>query len=717
MDQSQKTEKLRRYFEKVSPGIFDDRAGGLESMATGDHEMAGLEGGLEKLASHQELTESESVGLEAIIHKEHRPAVFIRNDSFEVPPDPWTHYGEGQTRTNIDQTIPCIGRVEVPEVTGMPFGGTGFIVGPGLIMTNRHVAEIFTRGLGIRNLRFKNGLSAGLNLRKEVDRDDLQDLEVTKIEMIHPYWDMALLRVKGLSSDHSQLTLSTQHTDDSAGAEIAVIGYPAKDPRNNIALQDEIFQGTYNVKRMQPGRIEAERQIMSFGNNVPAATHDASTLGGNSGSAVVHVESGKILALHFAGLYLDANFAVPAAELAQDQRVVDAGVNFDGSSNTTNNWANRWSLADSVGESGGGGVPPRSTAQQSPPSGGDDNGGTGIAGGGSDQTVSITIPLKITVSLGTPENQTVRPNHASNMESQTQTEGLFGSEDDGESIVKEAYRRAGSSFLNVNEYSLPAAITTAAASKLVYSNDKAHVELTCRGEFDFDSCTFLKSDNTECFVAFTDEIALVCFRGTKGKKDWIANMNLASVPTDFGLVHGGFLGGFLDINQQIEDILDRSINGKPLIITGHSLGGALSTIAASEWRNRYNIGSIYTFGQPAVGDSGFRTSMEEFNSRYYRIVNDDDIVAKIPPGYKHVGRRIKLPSSRKLRMAGLEVASTEESLATEKMLSEIEFHLLQNQLDPTQQSVGNEGPLPSISDHFMVNYLDKLMRLMDVSGT
>ena len=43
------------------------------------------------------------------------------------------------------------------------------------------------------------------------------------------------------------------------------------------------------------------------------------------------VRTGQVLGLHFGGVYLDANYAVPAWELARDARVADAGVRFAGS--------------------------------------------------------------------------------------------------------------------------------------------------------------------------------------------------------------------------------------------------------------------------------------------------------------------------------------------------------------------------------------------------
>ena len=40
--------------------------------------------------------------------------------------------------------------------------------------------------------------------------------------------------------------------------------------------------------------------------------HDCSTLGGNSGSVVLSLETGEAVGLHFAGRFLEANFAVPS---------------------------------------------------------------------------------------------------------------------------------------------------------------------------------------------------------------------------------------------------------------------------------------------------------------------------------------------------------------------------------------------------------------------
>ena len=175
--------------------------------------------------------------------------------------------------------------------------------------------------------------------------------------MIHPYWDMALLRVDDLPTDR-MLRLSVKSPEELLDRNVVVIGYPARDERNDVALQDRIFNRTYNVKRLQPGVIRARAKVQSFENTVNALTHDASTLGGNSGSAVIEVDTGEVVALHFAGEYLKANYAVPMHELARDSRVASR-LNFEGTLPPTNDWAPAWRSVEGTDDSASAAAPPQ----------------------------------------------------------------------------------------------------------------------------------------------------------------------------------------------------------------------------------------------------------------------------------------------------------------------------------------------------------------------
>jgi endonuclease I/V8-like Glu-specific endopeptidase len=396
-----KEERLRRAAELVKRIAPDNnvenlrRSSGLESMDEMDEKTRLANQALEKLHLNRPLALDESAALEAIVLPRERPVVFVQKDTFKTPEAPWEHYNEDLPRQNIEAAILSIGRVELPNHPSLPYGGTAFVVGDGLLMTNRHVAAIFTTGLGTHNLNFTTGLSAEVDFKREQESTDTDSLHVLKVVMIHPYWDMALLKVEGLAPKRKALKLSTQPPETLDGTQVAVIGYPARDWRNDSEVQDRIFQGVYNIKRMHPGLIRTRKPILSFGKTVSALTHDASTLGGNSGSAVIDVRNHEVVGLHFGGKYLEDNFAVPTYELARDPRVAALGVQFSGIMPTsTGEWDAFWQGLETTGLSQNATTPasPGVTIMQP----------NTVTTTMSNPTATWTIPLQVSVSFGTP---------------------------------------------------------------------------------------------------------------------------------------------------------------------------------------------------------------------------------------------------------------------------------------------------------------------------
>src|ERR1700751_1103620 len=370
MEKRERAELLKKMLLQIAPGdnienvARPSRDGGLESIDTG---ISPAENGLKKVAEgrQHELTDEEMNGLEAIVLPQNRPVVFVKGDFYDDVEHPWEKLNPSEVKARVSRAFPSIGRIEVPNMPQIPYGGTGFVVGKRLVMTNRHVAKLFSSGLGLK-IVYNSGDSV-VNFRRQIDSRDSDCnayVEVLGVEMIHPYWDMALLRVADLPDDRI-LALSTKMPEDLEGRDIVAVGYPAKDWRSDLALQDRIFSSQYNVKRLQPGVLRKRASIRSFANEVNAVTHDASTLGGNSGSAVLDVETNQVLALHFAGEYLKANYAVPMYELARDSRVTAKKLNFDGTLTPTNDWEPSWLLTEdtevtassSPSEPGGSGSP------------------------------------------------------------------------------------------------------------------------------------------------------------------------------------------------------------------------------------------------------------------------------------------------------------------------------------------------------------------------
>lgn len=129
--------------------------------------------------------------------------------------------------------------------------------------------------------------------------------------------------------------------------------------------------------------------------------------------------------------------------------------------------------------------------------------------------------------------------------------------------------------------------------------------------------------------------AVLVFRGTEQNvKDFVTDLGTLPVPVIGGsvLVHEGFLKGLDSVWQQISRKLDEITS--PLFYTGHSLGAALATLAASRRSPR----AVYTFGSPRVGNDAFVSVLQSVP--VYRIVDGSDMIPTLPPevmGYSHVG--------------------------------------------------------------------------------
>lgn len=678
-------------------------ASSLESLAgeprARDHAQRALRG----VAQGRLLNIDERNVLEAIVLPQHRPVIDIRKGSYGGVPAPWAHLTKKKVRKRLEHVIPAIGRVEVPNHPTAPYAGTGFRVGPNLLMTNRHVAGVFASGVGRRGLHFRTGRKPAVDFVREVEPSVPQLLRVRKVVMVHPHWDMALLQVDGLDDNQPILELSTQHPDDLNGCDVAVIGYPARDYRNDLALQDKIFGGTYEVKRLQPGKLLALREVESFGRLVNAITHDASTLGGNSGSAVVDCATGQVVALHFAGRYLDANFAVPGFELGRDPVVVDSGVSFAGAVEPTTNWATLWMLADE-GEGIGASKPSLVSTQASA-----DLQAVSQGHGAAEFTIPITVSIQVghagasTAPVGAQAGFAADPPSALPSE----VEGKFGGSSD-QAVVDAAYRDFSADAVSSSDFHWRTALASACLSHLVYE-DEAVVSRTLIGRWEFDGGEFISSDDTECCVAWTQDRVAIAFRGTAQLRDWIANLNNFSCEADYGTLHRGFYHAFQAVKGQIETVLRKYVrSAESVMITGHSLGGALATVAFAEWMKALPISSVYTFGQPALARSDFRAFMKEFDSRrFFRFVNNDDIVTRLAPSYGHVGKRIKFDGRGSVR-EGLADRSR-ESLGDDA-LTLSEFYGLQHALGVRGQPTYGlqEGLLPSFSDHGMARYLGQV---------
>jgi pimeloyl-ACP methyl ester carboxylesterase len=146
---------------------------------------------------------------------------------------------------------------------------------------------------------------------------------------------------------------------------------------------------------------------------------------------------------------------------------------------------------------------------------------------------------------------------------------------------------------------------------------------------------------TQGYFAEFEDVAIVSFRGTQmnERKDFKTSLVFWKRPFYGVKSHKGYADAIDLLTEQIRDDLN-DLNGKRILYTGHSMGGALATLLALVHRPT----DICTFGAPRVASGKkFKKHLEGIN--YQRVVSSYDWVRLLPPNipglhpYHHVGLR------------------------------------------------------------------------------
>ncbi len=153
------------------------------------------------------------------------------------------------------------------------------------------------------------------------------------------------------------------------------------------------------------------------------------------------------------------------------------------------------------------------------------------------------------------------------------------------------------------------------------------LDLTLKETFD--------EKGTQAIIVESEKFYVLAFRGTEAN-------SMADIKTDFkankvpcesgGNMHQGFKDAFSLVHNEIQTYINKQLKDKPLFITGHSLGGALATVATKKLVYE-QIAACYTYGSPRVGDEEWMLGIK---SPVYRLVNSADPVTMLPPGSETV---------------------------------------------------------------------------------
>lgn len=160
--------------------------------------------------------------------------------------------------------------------------------------------------------------------------------------------------------------------------------------------------------------------------------------------------------------------------------------------------------------------------------------------------------------------------------------------------------------------------------------------------------------DTQAYVTSTDNFILIVMRGSEFDSQHGLTATVADIITDasmFNPVYGGQLfggnkmklhPGFAHATAAILgkiknhiDLLQNHNKDKPIFVTGHSLGGAISLLTGYNlFKSGYPVRAVYAHAAPRIGNMEFRnhylnTRTNDF--KVYRTIRERDIVPFFPP--------------------------------------------------------------------------------------
>ncbi|KFX89269.1 hypothetical protein V490_07127 [Pseudogymnoascus sp. VKM F-3557] len=145
-------------------------------------------------------------------------------------------------------------------------------------------------------------------------------------------------------------------------------------------------------------------------------------------------------------------------------------------------------------------------------------------------------------------------------------------------------------------------------------------------------------------VSTVNQEIVIAFRGSSSIRNWIANINFGYV--NFGCsgcsTHAGFTAAWYEPRAAILAALKSTTAQYPsykIVVTGHSLGGAVATLAAADIRSQGYAADLFTYGSPRTGNGAFASWVSAQPGITARVTHVNDPVPRLPPmllaGYRH----------------------------------------------------------------------------------
>jgi Trypsin-like peptidase domain len=295
------------------------------------------------------LPPDEVYALEAVVRADGtRPSLLVRNGVVD-PVQPLAAGWTGQLTAAGDaltKAVAAVGRVEPTHPSGSDFFGTCWVVDHrnGLVLTNRHVLVAMVERLPHAVARTKTGFQvfdgAFVDFAAESGSADVRRyriVEATPSQVKGPTLaglDAAVLRIEPLPDGPQDVPEALTVSADPDGplghlGSYCIVGYPAQPVYDSGTIEGvdwawvtrTLFGNVYGVKRLAPGMTHRPLGSLTRDKRRWVFGHDATTLGGNSGSPAL-AWNGSGFGLHFAGRSIDTNYAHAVSAITSELRAL-----------------------------------------------------------------------------------------------------------------------------------------------------------------------------------------------------------------------------------------------------------------------------------------------------------------------------------------------------------------------------------------------------------
>lgn len=160
------------------------------------------------------------------------------------------------------------------------------------------------------------------------------------------------------------------------------------------------------------------------------------------------------------------------------------------------------------------------------------------------------------------------------------------------------------------------------------------------------------SGDHHCFACRDSSTVVIAFAGTKDARNLAEDLDAIPVffvgkrlATNSAMVHQGFRDAWVALRNWCDAVIvaEKANGATRVVYTGHSLGAAMATLAASDDASGLPV-ECWTYGSPRVGMPDFVNAYNDAAIATVRCVHDlDGIPCLPPPGvFQHVNSELRL---------------------------------------------------------------------------